>query len=100
MHGEEGDLIRNGGNLQLYRKGECVEDLTLQDLHPGLIEDDRLQFDAFAKAIEDGTDRDWLQNSTLNTWILMEACNESARTEKRLDVYELRSKLMGEATNK
>ena len=77
-----------------------MEDLTLQDLHPGLIEDDRLQFDAFAKAIEDGTDRDWLQNSPLNTWILMEACNESARTGKRVDVYELRSKLMGGATNK
>jgi len=46
FHGEKGDLRRDGGHLQLFRKGECVEDLNLQDLHPGLIEDDRIQFDA------------------------------------------------------
>ena len=33
------------------------EDLHLQDLHPGLIEDDRIQFDAFAEAIVTGKDR-------------------------------------------
>lgn len=57
FHGENGDLRRDAGHLQLFRLGETIEDLTLQDLHAGLIEDDRLQFDAFAQAITKGTDR-------------------------------------------
>ena len=86
FHGEDGDLRRDAGHLQRFRLGETLEDLTLQDLHPGLIEDDRLQFDAFAQAIANGTDRDWMQETTLGTWVLMEACNESARTHERVDV--------------
>ena len=86
FHGEGGDLRRDAGHLQLYRLGETIADLTLQDLHAGLIEDDRLQFDAFAQAIATGTDRKWMQETTLGTWVLMEACNESARTHERVDV--------------
>ena len=94
FHGEKGDLRRDTGHLQLFRRGECVEDLHLQDLHRGLIEDDRLQFDAFAEAISTGKDRSWLQRTTLGTWILMEACNESARTHNRIDVQALHAKMM------
>lgn len=94
FHGEEGDIRRDGGRLQLFRKGECVEDLELQDLHHGLVEDDRLQFDAFAEAIATGKDREWMQSTTLGTWILMEAFNESARAESRIAVEEFRSSLM------
>ena len=95
FHGEDGDLRRDAGHLQLFRLGETLEDLTLQDLHPGLIEDDRLQFDAFAQAIANGTDRDWMQETTLGTWILMEACNESARTHERVDVEAFTKKMLG-----
>ncbi len=94
FHGESGDIRRDAGHLQLFRKGECVEDCQLQDLHPGLIEDDRLQFDAFADAISTGKDREWMQESTLGTWILMEACNTSARRGTRIDVECLRGELM------
>ena len=86
FHGEDGDLRRDAGHLQLFRLGENIEDLSLQDLHAGLIEDDRLQFDAFAQAIATGADREWMQETTLGTWVLMEACNESARTHERVDV--------------
>ena len=76
-----------------FQHGECIEDLTLQDLHAGLVEDDRLQFDAFANAIATGLDREWIQKSTLGTWILMEGCNHSARTDTRVDVEALRLRL-------
>lgn len=94
FHGENGDLRRDAGNLQLFRTGTCVEDLTLQDLHAGLIEDDRLQFDAFAEAIVNGTEREWMQETTLGTWVLMEACNESARTRARVDVEAFAAKML------
>ena len=94
FHGEKGDIVRDAGRLQLIRKGKRVEDLTLPDIQPELIEDDRIQLDAFAQAITTGEDREWLQESTLNTWVLMEACNESARTGDRVDVHAIRSLLM------
>ena len=94
FHGEDGDLRRDAGHLQLFRTGTCVEDVTLQDLHAGLIEDDRLQFDAFADAITNGTDWEWMQETTLGTWVLMEACNESARTHARVDVEAFAAKML------
>ena len=94
FHGEKGDLRRDTGHLQLFREGKCVEDLQLQDVYPGLREDDRIQLDTFADAIATGKNRDWLQGTTLDTWILMEACNESARTRKRVDVQSFRAKLL------
>jgi hypothetical protein len=111
IHGATGDISRTAGypepgHLRLFRRGECVEDLHLQDLDGPLKgedgrpfwleEDDRLQFDAFAEAISTGKDRDWIQESTLNTWVLMEACHVSARTGERVDVEEFRAKVMGE----
>jgi len=95
FHGERGDIRRDAGHLQLFRNGKCAEDWYLQDLHPRMIEDDRIQFEAFAEAITTGKDRDWLQDSTLGTWILMEACNESARRRERVDVDAFRQALMG-----
>ena len=94
FHGEDGDLRRDGGHLQLFQTGKEIENLTLQDLHGGLIEDDRLQFDALADAITTGKDREWIQDSTLGTWILMEACNESARTHERVDVDAFAQKML------
>jgi len=95
FHGEEGDILRDGGHLQLFRRGEVVEDVNLQDLHPGLIEDDRIQFEAFARAIATGEGREWLQGTTLDTWILMEACNVSARNGERVDVAAFKEEMFG-----
>ena len=109
IHGEKGDISRTAGypepgHLRLFRRGECVEDLQLQDLHPppkGVSyrhweEDDRLQFEAFAEAISTGKDEDWIQETTLNAWVLMEACHVSVRTRERVDVETFRAKVMGE----
>ena len=68
--------------------------MTLQDLHSGLIEDDRLQFDALADALTTGKDRDWIQETTLGTWLLMEAMNESARKRERVNVEQFRDRMM------
>jgi predicted dehydrogenase len=94
FHGEKGDLHRDSGHLQLFRGGRCVEDVTLQDLHDGLIEDDRLQFDALAEALTTRVGREWMETTTLGTWLLMEACNESARTRERVDVEAFCAKLV------
>lgn len=109
IHGATGDISRTAGypepgHLRLFRRGECVEDLQLQDLHPppkGVSyrhweEDDRLQFEAFAEAISTGKDEDWIQETTLNAWVLMEACHVSVRTRERVDVETFRAKVMGE----
>ena len=57
-------------------------------------EDDRIQLDAFDDAIIAGKDRDWLQETALDTSVLMEACNESARTRERVDVQAFRARLI------
>lgn len=90
FHGVDGDLRRDAGHLELHRSGELIESVDLQDLHASLVEDDRIQFDAFATAIETGEGREWMETSSVNTWVLMEACNVSARTEKRVDVEKFR----------
>ncbi len=95
FHGVDGDIRRDAGHLELHRSGELAESLDLQDLHSGLIEDDRIQFDAFANAISTGEGREWMETSSVNTWVLMEACNVSARAETRVDVAEFRSGLFG-----
>ena len=59
------------------------------------MEDDRIQFCAFHDAISMGKDREWLQQSSLDTWILMESCNESARRKKKININEFKKHLNG-----
>jgi len=47
------------------------------------------------EAISAGENRGWMQETTLGTWILMEACNESARTFERVDVKAFHAKMFG-----
>ena len=54
-----------------------------------------IQLHAFGRAIETGEGRDWLHNSMLATWVLMEACNESARTGTRVDVKAMHGDSLG-----
>ena len=63
-----------------------MENLSLQDIHTDMVADEVLQLEAFARAITTGEGREWMHESTLGTWVLMEACNESARTGGRVDV--------------
>ena len=94
IHGEKGDLRREGGRLTLYKNGVSVEDYYLKDLDANLIEDEKIQFNAFYEAVVNGKNRELLQQSSLDTWILMEACNESARKNKKISVKELKKSLI------
>tara|TARA_B100001123_G_C15328124_1_gene1030263 strand:+ start:2336 stop:3415 length:1080 start_codon:yes stop_codon:yes gene_type:complete len=96
IHGEKGDIRREGGRLTLYRDGGPREDYYLKDLDGGLIKDDRLQFEAFYEALTTGKDRTWLEECSLDTWIAMEACNESARKCQKIDIGEFKKGLKGE----
>ncbi len=96
IHGERGDIRREGGRLTLYRDGGPKEDYFLKDLSENLLEDDRIQFCAFYDALTTGKDRKWLQQSSLDTWVLMEACNLSARQREKIDVNEFKELLNGE----
>ena len=93
IHGEKGDIRREGGRLTLYRNGGPKEDYYLKDLDADIIEDDRIQFSAFYDALTTGKDKKWLQQSSLDTWILMEACNESARSKEKIDINEFKKHL-------
>ncbi|SVD26462.1 uncharacterized protein METZ01_LOCUS379316, partial [marine metagenome] len=96
VHGEWGDIRRDGGRLTLYRDGGPKEDYFLKDLSESLLEDDRIQFRAFFNALATGTDREWMQQSSLDTWVLMEACNLSARRREKIDIREFKELLNGE----
>tara|TARA_A100001011_G_scaffold338059_1_gene368650 strand:- start:5 stop:1075 length:1071 start_codon:yes stop_codon:yes gene_type:complete len=90
FHGENGDLKRDGGRVQLYKKGNLVQDLFLKDLDNKLIEDESRQFNYFYDAILDIKKNKWIQENSLDTWILMDACNESSIKNKKISVEELK----------
>ena len=92
IHGEKGDLRRQGGRISLYKNGSMVNDLYLKDLDQNLIEDERIQFKEFYLALTEGKNRTWLQQTSLDTWILMEACNKSARENKKISIKSLKEK--------
>lgn len=94
IHGENGDIRREGGHLTLFRNGGPVEDYYLKDVDSGLLEDERIQFDVLHKALTTGENQEWLQQCSLDTWILMEACNVSARKRTRVSVSKLKEYLM------
>ena len=92
IHGEKADLRRQGGRISLYKNGSMVYDLYLKDLDQNLIEDEKIQFCEFYLALTKGKNKKWLQQSSLDTWILMEACNKSARENKKISVKLLKEK--------
>ena len=93
FHGDNGDIRREGGRLTLYRDGVSIQDNYLKDLDTNLIEDEQIQFKAFYDAFTTGKNRKWLQQSAFDTWILMEACNESARKNEKVSVQKLKKYL-------
>ena len=99
IHGDRGDIRREGGRLTLFRGGQSVEDYYLKDLDAGLIEDERLQFRAFYDAVTVGTNKQWMQDTSLDTWVLMEACNHSARNMEKVSLQDLKLSLCGTSNN-
>ena len=94
IHGEKGDIRREGGRLTLYKNGQCVEDFYLKDLDTNLIEDEKIQFNAFYEAITNGKNKKILQESSLDTWILMEACNESTKKREKISIQDFKKEII------
>ena len=68
----------------------------MQDIHTDMVADEVIQLDAFRQSDRDGGGaRLASHSSTLATWVLMEACNESARTGRRVDVKAMHAELIG-----
>ncbi|MBP98420.1 hypothetical protein CMK18_20925 [Candidatus Poribacteria bacterium] len=93
FQGTQGDLKREGGHITLYKDGETVLDYYLKDLDVDLIEDEKIQFRAFYDALTTGEGRKSIQKNSIDTWILMEACNESARTKNKISIREMEEKI-------
>ena len=93
FHGDNGDIRREGGRLTLYRAGASIQDNYLKDLDTNLIEDEQIQFKVFYDAFTTGKNRKWVQQSAFDTWILMEACNESARKNEKISDQKLKKYL-------
>jgi len=47
----------------------------------------------FYDALTTGKNWEWLKQFSLDTWILMETCNESARKKEKIDINEFKKTL-------
>ncbi len=94
IHGEKGDIKREGGRVSVFKKGQIVEDNYLKDLDNNLIDDEKKQFDAFYSSLISKNRNRNLEETSIDTWILMEACNESARRNIKISVKDFKKKLL------
>lgn len=92
FHGTKGDLKREGGRITLFQNGNIVMDNFFKDLDENLIEDDNQQFKIFYENLNGNKEFD-LQKKSLETWILMEACNLSSRSKKEVIINDFIDKL-------
>ena len=61
---------------------------------PAIIDDEKKQFDAFYSALMSKNKNKNLQEASIDTWILMEACNESARKNIKISLKDFKKKLL------
>ena len=97
IHGKNGDLVRQGGRITLFKKGYSVKDVYLKDLDEKLITDEVPQIKIFYQLIKKNKKTKKFEENSLNTWILLEACNESGRTKKKISLKSLKKELLNSA---
>ena len=99
IHGEKGDIKRDGGRVTVYKNGQVVSDNFLKDLDDNLLKDEEIQFLKFHEMIKHSKDKKntfkKIHNDSINTWILMEACNESAKLNKKISLKSFKNSLLG-----
>ena len=88
FHGTKGDIKRNGGRLTLYKKGNIVKDYFLKDLDNNLYLDELKQYEMFHRNLS-GNNKFDMQKQSLESWLLMEACNISIKKDKKILLDDL-----------
>lgn len=95
FHGENADLVRNGGRLTLYKKGNSVKDFYLKDLDEGLVDDEMYQIKNFYNDITNKNLDSEIQKNSIDIWILLEACNISASGNEKVNIQKFKNDLLG-----
>ena len=88
FHGTKGDIKRNGGRLTLYKNGNIVKDYFLKDLDNNLYLDELKQYEMFHRNLS-GNNKFDMQKQSLESWLLMEACNISIKKDKKILLDDL-----------
>jgi predicted dehydrogenase len=91
FHGTKSDLVRNGGRISVFQKGKVIRDLYLKDLDEGLYEDDKKQLNEFGSSIKNKIFS--MQKNSLETWLLMEACNISSREKSKININQIKEEI-------
>ena len=98
IHGEKGDLKRDGGRITIFKNGQVVGDSFLKDLDNNLLLDEEIQFLKFFDMIKFSRSKKnpfkKFYEDSIDTWILMEACNESAKLNKKISVKNFKRKIL------
>ena len=88
FHGSKADLKRDGGRLTLFKDGNIVRDFFLKDLDDNLYLDELNQYKMFHRFLLEKCNYD-MQQKSLETWLLMEACNISIKKDKKILLKDL-----------
>ena len=86
--GSKGDLRRSGGRITFFSDGMIKKDTYLQDVDDFQKLDDARQYENFYDALK--LKKNYIEKQSLDTWILMEACNISSREKKIVNINSLR----------
>ena len=91
FHGTNADIYRDRVGLQYIKK--YYSGFISKDLDLNLIEDEKVQLKHFKNQLNNKFDQIDIQRSSLETWILMEACNISSRENKEINIQDLINKV-------
>ena len=86
LHGTNADIKREGGRISIFRENNMIGDVYVDDLDVGLLNNEFMQIEDFYFSIINGN-KD-MEKKSLDTWILMEALNESSRQNKKIYLKE------------
>ena len=91
FNGSKSDLKRSGGRVTLFSNGTIKKDTYLQDIDDYQILDDERQYNLFFHSIVNKNK--YFEKQTLETWLLMEACNLSSRNNTIINLKKLKKTL-------
>lgn len=91
FNGTKCDVKREGGRVSIFKEQNMIGDVYLDDLDIGLIRNDEIQLEHFYEAIV--KNKNEIEKSSLDTWILMEALNTSSRNDEKINILEFKKSI-------